>query len=88
MVFGTSTIFVMKLDFESESIRIKHRFRIRLWGLFRNPSPSPSQRITPPVEAVATGTRILPQFIFCHSIDKAHNSRISSTFQKADCLGK
>ena len=56
-------------------------------GLFRY---FPSGLPPPPVEAVATATRVnvFTEVIFCGSVDTAHNSKISRTFQLADCLLK
>ena len=33
-------------------------------------------------------TRVFTEYAFCESVDSAHNSQISSTFQEADCLLK
>ena len=35
-----------------------------------------------------TTTSAFTEYIFCESVDSAHNSQISSTFQEADCLLK
>ena len=46
----------------------------------------PADYSSPPVEAVAAATSV---HVFIHlreSVDSAHNSQISSTFQEADCL--
>ena len=48
-------------------------------GPFRS---SPPQRIIPtpsPVEAVAAATSVFTEYVFCESVDSAHNSKISST---------
>ena len=42
----------------------------------------------PPVEAVAAATSLFTEYVFCESVDSAHNSQISSIFQEADCLLK
>ena len=42
----------------------------------------------PPDEAVAAATSVFTEYVFCESVDSAHNSQISSTFQEADCLLK
>ena len=61
----------------------------RFSGLFRY-SPPPQQIIPPPppVESVAAATSGLSEYVFCESVDSAHISQISSTFQEADCLLK
>ena len=41
-----------------------------------------------PVEAVAAATSVFTEYLFCESVDSAHNSQISSTFQEAGCLLK
>ena len=60
-------------------------------GLFRYPkapsglTPPPP----PPVETVPAATSVLlTEYVFCESVDSAHNSQISSTFQESDCLLK
>ena len=45
-------------------------------------------RYSPPVESVATATSVFTEYVFCESVDSAHNSQISSTCQEADCLLK
>ena len=42
----------------------------------------------PPVKAVAAATSVFTEYVFCESVDSAHNSQISSTFQEADWLLK
>ena len=61
--------------------------RVSKWGLFRY-FPPPQQIISPPVEAVAAATNVFTEYVFCESVDSAHNSQISSTFQEAGCLLK
>ena len=58
------------------------------WGLFRySPPPAPGGLFAPPpVEAVAAATNVFTEYAFCESVDSAHNSQISRTFQKPDCL--
>ena len=41
-----------------------------------------------PVKAVATATSVFTEYVFCESVDSAHNSQISSTFEEADFLTK
>ena len=50
--------------------------------------PPPPQIIPPPVEAVAAATSVFTEYVFFESVDSAHNSQISSTYQEADCLLK
>ena len=50
--------------------------------------PSLAEYSPPPVEAVAAATNLFTEYVFCESVDNAHNSHISSTFQEADCLLK
>ena len=42
----------------------------------------------PPVYTVAAATKVSTEHVFSESVDNAHNSKISSTFQEADCLLK
>ena len=42
----------------------------------------------PPVEAVAAATSVFTEYVLCKSVDCAHFSQNSSTFQEADCLLK
>ena len=55
-------------------------------GLFRY-SPPPADYF-PPVEAVDAATSVFTEYVFCESVDSAHNSQISSIFQEADYLLK
>ena len=48
----------------------------------------PPSGLSPPVEAVAAATSVFTEYVFRESVDSAHNSQISSTFQEADCLLK
>ena len=54
-------------------------------GFFRY---SPPADYFPPVEAVAAATSVFTEYVFCESVDCAHNTQISSTLQEADCLLK
>ena len=58
------------------------------FGGFFRPSPTPSGLFPPPVEPVVAATSVFTEYVFCESVDSAHNSQISSTFQDADCLLK
>ena len=44
--------------------------------------------ISLPVEGVADATSVFTEYIFGESVNYAHNSEISSTFQETDCLLK
>ena len=57
----------------------------KCWGLFRY---FPPQHLIPPVEAVAAATSEFTAYVFCESVDCAHNTQISSTLQETDCLLK
>ena len=54
-------------------------------GFFRYRPPAD---YFPPVEAVAAATSVFTEYVFCESVDSAHISQISSTFQEVDCLLK
>ena len=55
-------------------------------GSFPLHPPPPQRNIPiPPVEAVAAATSVFTEYVFCESVDNAHISQISSTFQEADC---
>ena len=41
-----------------------------------------------PVEAAGTAASVFTEYVCRKSVDSAHNSQISSTFQEADCLLK
>ena len=51
-------------------------------------SVMPPSGLFPPVETVAAPTSVFTEYVFCETVDSAHNSQISSTFQEADCLLK
>ena len=57
-------------------------------GIGSFPLFPPQQIISPPVEAVAAATSVFTEYVFCESVDCAHNAQISSTLQEADCLLK
>ena len=70
-------------------IKTLFKFRKSI-GSFRFP-PSPTADYSPPPppnESVAAATSVFTEYVFCESVDSAHNSQISSTFQEADCLLK
>ena len=61
-------------------------FKVRQFsGLF---CYSPRNGLFPPVEAVTTATSVFTEYFFWESVDSAHNSQISSTFQKDERLLK
>ena len=49
---------------------------------------TPAEYPPPTVETVAAATSVFTEYVFCESIDSAHNSQVSSTFQEADYLLK
>ena len=61
-------------------------------GLFRYTllPPPPAEYCPPPPSSRSCiyCYQVLTEYIFCESVDTAHNSQISSTFQEADCLLK
>ena len=52
----------------------------KMSGLFRYFPPAD---YFPLVEVVAAATSVFTEYVFCESVDSAHNSQISSTFQEA-----
>ena len=55
----------------------------KLCGSFPWVFPSELSRITQPVKAVAAATNVFIEVIYRESVDNAHNSLISPTFQKS-----
>ena len=58
---------------------------IKWSGLFRY---FPPVDYPPPPVKTAAVLPVFTEYVFCESVDSAHNSQISSTFQEADCLLK
>ena len=74
MFFGTvRQIFDKNFDTPFESTKI--------FGIY---SPSPQHNISPQPKRQLL-LPLLTEVIFCESVDNAHSSEVSSTFQEADC---
>ena len=56
-------------------------------GLFRYPPPPPVEAVAAATSVLTAATSVFTEYV-CESVDSAHNSQISSTFQEADCLLK
>ena len=56
------------------------------WRMYLEENVGPFPLSPPPVEAIAAATSVFTEYVFCESVDSAHISQISSTFQEADCL--
>ena len=82
MKISVSFFFLAKTSFEI----FQKCFSVQ--GNFGSFPLFPPEDYFPPIEAVAAATSVFTEYVFCESVDCAHNTQISSTLQEADCLLK